>query len=232
MEIAARSGQDSDCNPSTAGGILGVMLGYSGIPDAWKSGIPAIADRKFDYTHSSLNDICRSTLARALELIRLAGGSVTGADGEHSRPGAGGSAALEQWDMGIPIGGSDIDDPAWTFTGFSRASRAGGRTGSGPMRADRAGAEAILTFTGAAVAIVGEMTEDGGRADVYPRRQARPADRRATSSSAPTTTTCGTPTASRRGRTRCEIVTRDDADPRSKGTNRSSIVEAVVYRAR
>ena len=40
LEIATRAGQDSDCNPSTAGGILGVMLGYSGIPDAWKSGIP------------------------------------------------------------------------------------------------------------------------------------------------------------------------------------------------
>ena len=80
VEIAARSGQDSDCNPSTAAGILGVMLGYAGIPEVWKSGIPAgLADRKFQYTQSSLNDICRSTLARALKLVRLAGGSATDA---------------------------------------------------------------------------------------------------------------------------------------------------------
>ena len=38
LEIATRSGQDSDCNPSSAAGVLGVMLGYSGIPDVWKSG--------------------------------------------------------------------------------------------------------------------------------------------------------------------------------------------------
>ena len=34
VEIATRGGQDSDCNPASAGGILGVMLGYRRIPDA------------------------------------------------------------------------------------------------------------------------------------------------------------------------------------------------------
>ena len=43
------------------------MLGYSGIPDAWKSGIPAVAGKKFAYTQSSLDDICRTTVARALD---------------------------------------------------------------------------------------------------------------------------------------------------------------------
>ncbi len=36
VDIATRAGQDSDCNPSTAAGILGVMLGYSGIPEAFQ----------------------------------------------------------------------------------------------------------------------------------------------------------------------------------------------------
>jgi hypothetical protein len=35
LEIATRSGQDSDCNPSSAGGILGVRLGYDRIPEVW-----------------------------------------------------------------------------------------------------------------------------------------------------------------------------------------------------
>ena len=35
IDISTRCGQDSDCNPSTAGGILGTMLGYSNIPDYW-----------------------------------------------------------------------------------------------------------------------------------------------------------------------------------------------------
>ena len=36
IDIATRCGQDSDCNPSSAGGILGTILGYSAIPDEWK----------------------------------------------------------------------------------------------------------------------------------------------------------------------------------------------------
>ncbi|MBC8166757.1 MAG: ADP-ribosylglycohydrolase family protein, partial [Bryobacteraceae bacterium] len=50
MEISTRAGQDSDCNPSNACGILGTMIGYKRIPDEWKSGIPAISDTKFKYT--------------------------------------------------------------------------------------------------------------------------------------------------------------------------------------
>jgi hypothetical protein len=33
LDIAARCGQDADCNPASAGGILGAMLGYDKIPD-------------------------------------------------------------------------------------------------------------------------------------------------------------------------------------------------------
>lgn len=33
LDIATRCGQDSDCNPASAGGILGAMLGYSKIPE-------------------------------------------------------------------------------------------------------------------------------------------------------------------------------------------------------
>ena len=45
LEVSARAGQDSDCNPSSAAGILGVMLGYNRIPEVWKAGITAIAER-------------------------------------------------------------------------------------------------------------------------------------------------------------------------------------------
>jgi hypothetical protein len=74
LEISTRAGQDSDCNPASAGGILGVVLGYSGIPEIWKSGIPAIANEKFRYTDYSFNTIVESTLKRALALIERNGG--------------------------------------------------------------------------------------------------------------------------------------------------------------
>jgi hypothetical protein len=38
MEITTRCGQDADCNPSSAGGILGTVLGYDKIPAYWKMG--------------------------------------------------------------------------------------------------------------------------------------------------------------------------------------------------
>ncbi len=229
IEIAARSGQDSDCNPSTAGGILGVMLGYSSIPDVWKSGIPALADRKFEYTQSSLNDICRSTLNRALKLVRLAGGSVTGEDVTVSVQ-APAAAALVQWDMGIPDRRVGVDDPAWQFKGFGRSGpqMAGGRGLS--MRAGTAGAEAVLTFTGAGLAVVGDMTQEGGRADVFlDGRAMRAIDAYASARTHDNDLwhAYGLP---QREHT-LKIVTRGDADPRSTGRT-IAVVEAVVYRAR
>jgi hypothetical protein len=73
---STRSGQDSDCNPSSAAGILGVMLGYERIPQKWRSGIPALADTKFEFTSYSFNEIVASTLKRAEEVIVAAGGAV------------------------------------------------------------------------------------------------------------------------------------------------------------
>ena len=84
------------------------MRGYSGIPDGWKSGIPDIARSTFAYTHSSLDDICQSTLARALTLVRRAGGQVGETDVTIPLQ-APSPAPLEQWDMGIPASRVRVD---------------------------------------------------------------------------------------------------------------------------
>uniref|UniRef100_UPI00356735A5 ADP-ribosylglycohydrolase family protein n=1 Tax=Mariniphaga sediminis TaxID=1628158 RepID=UPI00356735A5 len=42
IDISTRAGQDSDCNPSNAAGILGTMLGYSNIPEYWKQGLDRV----------------------------------------------------------------------------------------------------------------------------------------------------------------------------------------------
>ena len=47
LEISTRCGQDADCNPSTAGGILGAVLGYDKIPAYWKMGLQEAADIDF-----------------------------------------------------------------------------------------------------------------------------------------------------------------------------------------
>jgi hypothetical protein len=159
MEISTRCGQDSDCNPSSAAGVLGVMLGYSRIPETFRSGIPALADTKFDYTDYSFNEICASTLKRALTLVEQNGGRVTTRDVyiPAQKPKA---PKLEQWSPGIPDARVGAADPAWSWQG--------NWTQDAETRISRSsGDEATLRFRGVAVAVVGRLTQEGGRADVY-----------------------------------------------------------------
>lgn len=74
LEISTRCGQDSDCNPASAGGILGCMIGYSQIPEEWTGNLVAVEDRDFAYTTMSLTDACEYSLEAARQLILLNGG--------------------------------------------------------------------------------------------------------------------------------------------------------------
>jgi ADP-ribosylglycohydrolase len=78
LEIATRCGQDADCNPSTAGGILGAVLGYDQIPGYWKMGLKDAESIEFRYTRMSLNRVYEIGLRHALENIKRNGGIVNG----------------------------------------------------------------------------------------------------------------------------------------------------------
>lgn len=78
MDIATRCGQDSDCNPSTACGILGVILGYDKIPQRWLGPLQKAEDINFQYTTMSLNETYHVGLKHALEEVRLNGGKING----------------------------------------------------------------------------------------------------------------------------------------------------------
>lgn len=80
VEIATRCGQDSDCNPATVGGVLGVMLGYGGIPAQWLNPLKEIETLDFEGTDVSLAKAYDMSYAQALEMIRRAGGRVTDAE--------------------------------------------------------------------------------------------------------------------------------------------------------
>lgn len=167
MEVSMRAGQDSDCNPASAAGVLGVMLGYSRIPPQWTSGLPAVADKKFSFTTYSYNDVVRLSVERALALVRRAGGSVT--DAEVVVPVQAPQAPpLEQWSMGTVDREIAVTDAAWTWSGTwtTENVREGGYR-AGLKVSTAAGSEARLTFTGTAVALVGSHRQDGGRAAVY-----------------------------------------------------------------
>ncbi len=78
LEIATRCGQDADCNPSSAGGILGALLGYDQIPAYWKMGLKDAESIPFKYTVMSLNSVYEIGMKHAIENIQRNGGTVNG----------------------------------------------------------------------------------------------------------------------------------------------------------
>jgi hypothetical protein len=80
ISIATRAGQDSDCNPATAAGVLGTILGFDRIPAYWKQGLDEVEGVPFKYTTISLNDAYGLSYKHALAVIARNGGRE---DGEH-----------------------------------------------------------------------------------------------------------------------------------------------------
>jgi hypothetical protein len=76
MDISTRCGQDSDCNPATAAGILGVMIGYEQIPEYWKPAVEKVEDLKFPYSNLSLNQIYDLSYKHAVTLAEQNGGVI------------------------------------------------------------------------------------------------------------------------------------------------------------
>jgi hypothetical protein len=74
VDISTRCGQDSDCNPASAGGILGSILGYEAIPEYWKQGLDKVEDMDFKYTTISLNDTYDMGFRQAVEMVKRNGG--------------------------------------------------------------------------------------------------------------------------------------------------------------
>ena len=168
MVIATRAGQDSDCNPASAAGVLGVVLGYEGIPEEYTRDIPAIADERFAYTDYTFTTIVASTLQRAIALVERHGGRVEGdsitVKLQEAQP-----MSLELWDdYGSPVERVGVEDARWSFSGTwdVQSSEAGDRRRSA-RRSGAAGAEAAIAFQGTGVILAGSYLPSGGTADVY-----------------------------------------------------------------
>jgi hypothetical protein len=168
MVISTRAGQDSDCNPASAAGVLGVVLGYEGIPDEYKSGIAAIANEKFSYTEYTFNTIVESTLQRAIAVVARNGGRVED-DSITVRTQEFQPAMVDIWDdYGSPVERIMVDDPRWTFTGDWEQERSASRDWLWrARRSGTAGAEASIEFRGTGAILAGSYLPSGGTADIY-----------------------------------------------------------------
>lgn len=167
IEIATRAGQDSDCNPASAGGILGVMLGYKAIPGEWKSGIDQLADEKFRFTDFTFHTIVDSTEKRTLALVKQTGGRMDG-DTIYIRTQKAKAPKLEVWDdYGSPVERVPVSDGRWSFQG--NWTQPGGQRGgaSASRTATEKNAELSFRFEGTGVILVGTWLTNGGKYDVY-----------------------------------------------------------------
>jgi hypothetical protein len=108
ITISMRCGQDSDCNPSNAAGILFTSMGYSNVPSRFKSALDEGTYFSYtDYNFPLLMGVCES-LAR--QAVVQAGGSI---EDDPCNPGEeifvvpvsspAPSALLQSWDPDPPI---------------------------------------------------------------------------------------------------------------------------------
>jgi hypothetical protein len=172
LEVSTRCGQDSDCNPSSAMGVLGVIIGFEKLPPEMKSGFSQMADSIFINTDYSFNKAVENTYKYAVTFIAENGGKVSGnkitIQKQVPVP-----ATLEVSFPNVVLDKkiSVFDKEAWAFSGdwktFQRKGWPGETFYDQSKFAEKPGDAVEITFTGSGIAIDGNWVKDGGKADVY-----------------------------------------------------------------
>jgi hypothetical protein len=171
MEISTRCGQDSDCNPSNAMAVLGVINGFSGLPDDMQEGVKAVSDSVFINTSYTFNTAVSSTYKYALDLIAKNGGTVNDRKIKVKMQ----TPVEPELEVAFPDLVFDkkisiFDENAWTFKGKWSPFEVTGwdkQVVKQSMFAENAGYELEIAFNGTGISLVGNWFKDGGKADVY-----------------------------------------------------------------
>ncbi|UMX48057.1 MAG: ADP-ribosylglycohydrolase family protein [Candidatus Nealsonbacteria bacterium DGGOD1a] len=120
MRISMRCGQDSDCNPSTVGSIMGNFLGYSAIPDKWKSALNVMGN-KFANTSYTFNDAINVNLELARKSLATTGGTISGGVWYLPNQSVIVPPILEQWPLitnskpSLTVNATDLGNRTFTF---------------------------------------------------------------------------------------------------------------------
>jgi len=172
LEIATRCGQDSDCNPSNAMAVLGVIKGFKGLSKEMQDGVMAVGDTVFDNTTYTFNSAVIRTKKYALDLIRRNGGKVTDQKIRIKIQ----SPVAPNLELSFPnlVFDNEIsvfEENKWNFKGnwksFEVMDWHRKKNVKQSLFAENAGDEIELKFTGTGISVEGNWVKDGGKADVF-----------------------------------------------------------------
>ncbi len=171
MEITTRCGQDSDCNPSNAMAVLGVIKGFSGLPPDMQQGVTAIGDSLFINTTYSFNSAVESTYNYALDLIKKSGGetgkkSILIKKQTPMPPKVEVSFPDLVFEKRISVFDADACQLKGSWKPYEISSRSG-ETSKQSVFSGKAGDELMIKFQGTGISLTGNWFKDGGMADLF-----------------------------------------------------------------
>jgi len=172
MEITTRCGQDSDCNPSNALAVLGVINGFSHLPEPMQKAVTEMQNSLFIYTDYSFRKAVDRTYQYAVNHVVAEGGRVTSnqitvklqtpvpAPLEVSFPG-----------MRLKEKVSIFDEKRWKLSGdwqtFPMAPENETRKIKQAKYAGKKGDTLEFAFEGTAISLEGNWKKDAGKAELY-----------------------------------------------------------------
>ena len=235
LEITTRCGQDADCNPSTAMGVLGVIKGFSGLPKSMQEGVKAVRDSTFINTTYTYSSAVSNTYQYALNLIRQDGGTVTDKKIMVKKQ----LPVAPKLEVSFPNvvfekKATVLDkNEGWSFKGNWQTLEVSGSNNQDTkqsMFSGKSGDEVDIEFTGTGISIEGNWYKDGGKADVYVDGQYnRTIDTYYDYANQQHTTSIWHVMNLRKGMHRVRIVVKGEKRPESAGTN-VYIASAYIFK--
>ena len=161
IDISTRAGQDSDCNPSSALGVLGVINGFEYLSQSYKDVLVTLQDTLFRHTDYTLKKAIDRTYYYIEQHVKELGGQVANDY----------VSFIPQEPKALPFEDAfpdilfdkhiSIDEKGyWETKGdWAKVDNA--------LYSNQNGNEISFTFEGSGVSLQGWWVKDGGKADVY-----------------------------------------------------------------
>jgi hypothetical protein len=161
MEITTRCGQDSDCNPSNAMAVLGVIKGFKALPAEFTKGVIEYKDSIFINTNYSFTKAVDNTFNYALGFIAKDSGIISGNTikikvQQPVAPHLEVAFPNVVFDKKVTVFAKD----SWKFKGKWEILKVS-------QSAEKKGDMCEFSFTGTGASLTGVWNKVGGKADIF-----------------------------------------------------------------